>query len=530
MTEPTRHKIVQGRHFDQEIIILCARWYITFKLSFRDLVQMMAERGISLSHTTILRRVQHVPEFESAGTITHGQSVTPGVWMRLTSRSKVSGSTSIAPWIGSHLECTGGKFVGSEEFFALNAAAAKIDGFVFLNSDFHKEDKKDFSAEEGVTFASATIGRDLDCEGGHLASKGNRPALDAQSAMIAGSVYFRSGTSAEGGVTFASATIGRDLYCEGRRLASKWYGTAFDAQSAKIAGSVHLLDMDGEVKFNFATVASDFQWTPVKSREHALLDLQHVKVGSILMQLNKSLSLDDITTDGFVYDQIDGLSSANSSNPLRWIRLQPHDTFLPQRYEQLSSVLRAMGFQEDAVKVMIAKNDEAGEFAVTEASNAVGKDLSKRRYLKGSGDLLMEFWYIFWYWFFGKFIGYGYTPWHALYASLAIVVIGYFVFKAAYKAKIIIPKDDGISLRQLVETYPKFNACIYSLETFVPLVKLGVGDYWIPNAHGGAELRLGRFALFKAGSLFRLYFWIHILTGWVLTTLWVGGFTGLIKS
>jgi transposase-like protein len=41
------------------------RWYITFKLSFRDLVQMMAERGITLSHTTILRWVQqYVPEFE----------------------------------------------------------------------------------------------------------------------------------------------------------------------------------------------------------------------------------------------------------------------------------------------------------------------------------------------------------------------------------------------------------------------------------------------------------------------------------
>jgi tetratricopeptide (TPR) repeat protein len=56
---------LQRTHFDQEIIILCVRWYITFKLSFRDLVQMMAERGITLSHTTILRWVQqYVPEFE----------------------------------------------------------------------------------------------------------------------------------------------------------------------------------------------------------------------------------------------------------------------------------------------------------------------------------------------------------------------------------------------------------------------------------------------------------------------------------
>src|SRR4029077_15585472 len=66
MTEPTSAQdLFKGRHFDQEIIILCVRWYITFKLSFRDLVQMMAERGITLCHTTILRWVQqYVPEFE----------------------------------------------------------------------------------------------------------------------------------------------------------------------------------------------------------------------------------------------------------------------------------------------------------------------------------------------------------------------------------------------------------------------------------------------------------------------------------
>jgi transposase-like protein len=38
---------------------------LRFKLSFRDLVEMMAERGLSLAHTTIMRWVQRfVPEFE----------------------------------------------------------------------------------------------------------------------------------------------------------------------------------------------------------------------------------------------------------------------------------------------------------------------------------------------------------------------------------------------------------------------------------------------------------------------------------
>jgi hypothetical protein len=39
-------ELFKGRHFDREIIILCVRRYLTFKLSSRDLVQMMAERGI----------------------------------------------------------------------------------------------------------------------------------------------------------------------------------------------------------------------------------------------------------------------------------------------------------------------------------------------------------------------------------------------------------------------------------------------------------------------------------------------------
>ena len=66
MIEPAlAQDLFKGRHFDQEIIILCVRWYLTFKLSSRDLVQMMAERGIALAHTTVLRWVQrYVPDFE----------------------------------------------------------------------------------------------------------------------------------------------------------------------------------------------------------------------------------------------------------------------------------------------------------------------------------------------------------------------------------------------------------------------------------------------------------------------------------
>jgi transposase-like protein len=57
--------LFKGRHFDREIIVLCVRWYLSYKLSSRDLVEMMSERGIALAHTTILRWVQrYVPIFE----------------------------------------------------------------------------------------------------------------------------------------------------------------------------------------------------------------------------------------------------------------------------------------------------------------------------------------------------------------------------------------------------------------------------------------------------------------------------------
>ena len=49
----------KGRHFDGQIIILCVSWYASCKLSLRDLVIMMADRGVTLAPTTILRWIQH---------------------------------------------------------------------------------------------------------------------------------------------------------------------------------------------------------------------------------------------------------------------------------------------------------------------------------------------------------------------------------------------------------------------------------------------------------------------------------------
>ncbi|GHO80107.1 IS6 family transposase [Ktedonobacter sp. SOSP1-85] len=53
------------RHFEAAIILLCIRWYLRYSLSYRDLEEMMLERGLHVDHTTIYRWVQkYAPELE----------------------------------------------------------------------------------------------------------------------------------------------------------------------------------------------------------------------------------------------------------------------------------------------------------------------------------------------------------------------------------------------------------------------------------------------------------------------------------
>src|SRR3981189_899931 len=67
MTKPIgRDAIYRCRRFSAETIELCVRWYITYRLSYRDLAAMMAEREVIVCHTTIMRWVlRDAPEYAS---------------------------------------------------------------------------------------------------------------------------------------------------------------------------------------------------------------------------------------------------------------------------------------------------------------------------------------------------------------------------------------------------------------------------------------------------------------------------------
>lgn len=49
----------KGRHFNQDIIMVAVGYYFRYSLSYRDLVEILNDRGVSVHHTTIMRWVHH---------------------------------------------------------------------------------------------------------------------------------------------------------------------------------------------------------------------------------------------------------------------------------------------------------------------------------------------------------------------------------------------------------------------------------------------------------------------------------------
>src|SRR5438876_7161335 len=68
------------RHFEAEIILLCVRWYLRYSLSYRDLEEMMRERGLQVEqdHRCIKQLVKPGMgffSFETAGRTLQGYEV-----------------------------------------------------------------------------------------------------------------------------------------------------------------------------------------------------------------------------------------------------------------------------------------------------------------------------------------------------------------------------------------------------------------------------------------------------------------------
>jgi transposase-like protein len=64
---PAPSSAFAGYRFPPEVITLAVRWYLRFGLSYRDVEELLAERGIEVDHVSICRWVRRfAPEFAQA--------------------------------------------------------------------------------------------------------------------------------------------------------------------------------------------------------------------------------------------------------------------------------------------------------------------------------------------------------------------------------------------------------------------------------------------------------------------------------
>ena len=492
--------------------------------------------------------------------------------------------------IGGNLDCSHGEFRSSQDF-ALNANSASIRGHAFLRDGFiakggvelgHAEIGGDLECNtahlSSISNTCAIAGRLLKV-GHNIRFDSDEPAFVAE-----GEIFLQGATI--GGDLICD---GGNFLAHGENV---HYPDALDVSAAEINGSVFLrkhFHATGKLNFKNCHIKQNFVIQGIDQPERFDLDLRFAKVGTLLNAKDSWPNKGALHLHGFLYDEIDTEARPEDANlQVQWITRGESDSeesarndirsisdlkpvgivnasaktnsvsdppvsskFLPQPYEQLAKTLRNMGLGEAAVQVMITKNsEEGGDIIAHDYSSfrqtwkSITTDWRKGKYIKAITDGGKIVWDLSWYKGLGKLIDYGYHPLHAFILSLLFITVGSAIFKLGYVRNVIVPDsetayepvtgwthklEDGHP-RRLKESYPRFDAFIYSLETFVPLVDLGLGDKWIPNVNRTADFRLGRYKFAIPGSAFRWYRWIHILSGWVLTTLWVGGFTGLIKS
>jgi len=339
----------------------------------------------------------------------------------------------------------------------------------------------------------ASIGGDFDCSGADFTGSGVTDTISAQESSIGGDASFVQNFTTDGILYFRLARIGHSLSFNHARFVGK-DDTGLDAQRATIAGP--------------------FYWVDVAHTPQTKLDLENASVGSLFDDRASWPAAGNLELGGFTYSEFGGDSPADSEDRLQWLALQP-PRYRPQPYAQLAKALKQSGRIEGETEVLIAQR--------------IAQRQSDRLSLPSRAwNLLLQ-----------GTIGYGYRPMRALWWIAGFVFLGAMLFQWGYRAGALTPTEpDAYEVfarggRPPVH-YPHFNAFVYSLENFLPVVDLHLGDHWRPNPRervvaDPASGEWGTANATAAGKLLRWYLWFHILAGWVLTPLLFAGLSGLIR-
>jgi hypothetical protein len=337
------------------------------------------------------------------------------------------------------------------------------------------------------------ISGDFDCSGANFTGSGATDTISAQESVIGGDATFVQDFTTDGVVYMRLARIGRSLGFNHAHFIGKG-DTGLDAQRAVIAGGLY--------------------WDNIEHTAQTMLDLENASVTSLFDDSASWPAAGKLNLDGFTYSEFGGGSPADAVSRLQWLGLQPGG-YRPQPYTELSRALKQTGRTEGEIEVLIAQR-------IAQRRNG------NLTFAGRAWNLLLQ-----------ATIGYGYRPLRALWWIAGFVFFGAMLFAYGYRAGIMMPSE--LEAYQAFTSggrptvhYPHFNAFVYSLENFLPVVDLHMGNYWRPNVREQVVVdpKSGEWMTKNAGyagRLLRWYLWFHILAGWTLTPLMFAGLSGLIR-
>lgn len=412
-----------------------------------------------------------------------------------------------------------------------------------------------FEASATVFFGNSRIDGDFNCAGGSSKYENDpgfgifeleKPALFLGVARVEGPVWLSAGFRAEGAVDVNGITC-TALICYGGKFVNPG-GIALNATSANISGGAILsgadkwsaAEMTGLVQFDNArlggvlnatgarflgkpteghgfsataiTSPGAFVWQKIELQNGATLDLRGASVNGLIDDEKSWPQPGRLAIDGFVYKDFYG-GPSDAPSRLRWVGLQagPHPPWLnvpsgfhPQPYRELAKVLRERGDEAGARDVLIAEDQAL----------YAGRSLPVRAW----GQLLRVT------------IGYGHAPLRAVIWSLAIVVLGWSVVLIANRAGVMRPTWPETPPAMADSDYEPLHPLLYSLDVFLPFVNLHQEHYWWPRPGASGGCKLMGITIRCRGSVVRLYLWLQIIAGWLLSAIFLAGVTGLLRN
>jgi hypothetical protein len=398
-----------------------------------------------------------------------------------------------------------------------------------------------------VSLRGAAIQGTLDCDSGRFENEGGQ-ALVLDKASISGAVFLR-GVQAMGAVLLRGVRIGSSLECDGARLDNR-RGEALRIEQARISGSVYLRDgfrSTGQVRLDGAAIEGNLECVGscfengedlalgcegaragrffFRSGVEGGIDLTSMRIGTLCDEVGSWASARGrLVLDGFTYERLSG-EPADAAARIAWLELQlpAHlgEDFRPQPWEQLASVLRAMGHAEEARKVAIAKHRRM---------RAAG------RHVGGSRA---------WDWLYGNLVGYGYRPWKLLRIVLAVWLLCALAYWPAANPRLFgldahllapvrsEPDQACLLARAAAATgqpcepdkprYEDLFLPAYSAEILIPVISLGSKGEWRPvvSTPQGKPL--------PWGWLVRFVYWFEIMFGWLASLLLIAAVGNLVK-